>query len=217
MSIVQTATRRHAAKAFDRQRPLSAAQIQALKDILRLSPSSINYQGWHFLLISSAAAREKLCQSCHDHFAYNAQKVRDAGLVVVLCAQTAVSINHAKTMLAQEFADGRFANETVKAEREALICGNLDKLKQDPQQAQIWLDKQVYIALGQVLLAAADMGIDSVAVEGFDKAVVDDVFDLPAQGLHAVVMAAFGYHSEADFNAALPKSRLPETALFTAL
>jgi nitroreductase/dihydropteridine reductase len=32
-----------------------------------------------------------------------------------------------------------------------------------------------------------------------------------------VVMAALGYRSADDYNAALPKSRLPATALFTTL
>jgi nitroreductase/dihydropteridine reductase len=33
--------------------------------------------------------------------------------------------------------------------------------------------------------------------------------------LTSVVLAAFGYRSEQDFNAALPKSRLPREQLFT--
>lgn len=218
MSILQAAESRYATKAFDPTRKLSDEQISTLKAVLRLSPSSINYQGWHFLIITGDTAKEKLAKSCHGSFAYNAQKVKDAAMMVVLCSHNEATAEHAKHMLNQEFKDGRFIDETAKAERETVIFGYLDALNaQATHYAQAWLEKQAYIALGSVLLAAADMGIDSVPIEGFDKAIVDETFDLPQRGFHATVMAGFGFHSDSDFNAQLPKSRLPESELFTEL
>lgn len=218
MSILQAAESRYATKAFDPTRKLNDEQIDTLKAVLRLSPSSINYQGWHFLIITSDIAKGKLAKSCHGMFAYNAQKVKDAAMMVVLCTKTEVTEAHAKHMLNQEFKDGRFADKTAKEERETVIFGYLEALNtQAKHYAQAWLDKQAYIALGGVLLAAADMKIDSVPIEGFDKVVVNETFDLPNRGFHATVMAGFGFHCETDFNARLPKSRLPENELFTEL
>jgi nitroreductase/dihydropteridine reductase len=52
-------------------------------------------------------------------------------------------------------------------------------------------------------------------MEGFDQKILDEEFKLHEQGLASVVLASFGYHSEADFNAGLPKSRLPQELTFT--
>ncbi|PID58486.1 MAG: oxygen-insensitive NAD(P)H nitroreductase [Gammaproteobacteria bacterium] len=218
MSIVNSAERRYAAKAFDPEKNLTEEQVQTLKTVLRLSPSSINIQAWHFVLLRSAEAKSRLAKSCHGAFEYNAKKVLSAPLVMLLCAKTDINTAQVEQVLNQELADGRFASETVKAERQALLSGYIDRLNQQPQaDRQSWLDKQTYIALGNVLLAAADMGIDSVPVEGFDKAMADAEFGLTEQGYHTTVMACFGYHSDEDFNAKLPKSRLPASALFTEL
>lgn len=217
MNIVDAAKKRYSAKAFDPTRKLSEAQIQALKTVLHLSPSSINFQPWHFIMATSDTAKGKIADACQDLMAYNAQKIKDAALVVVLCAQTKATHAQVQAVIAQEAADGRYSDNTAEAERLALLNTYIERLNQDPQNANAWLNRQTYIALGNVLLAAASMGIDSAAIEGFDPAVVNRHFDLPAKGYHANVLAAFGYHSDADFNADLPKSRLPQETLFTFL
>jgi nitroreductase/dihydropteridine reductase len=71
------------------------------------------------------------------------------------------------------------------------------------------MEKQVYLALGTLLLGAAALEIDACPIEGFDVKLLNDALDLRAQGLSAVVVVALGYRAADDFNAALPKSRLP--------
>lgn len=215
MSILHTAQRRYAAKAFDPEKKLSKQQIAALKEVLRLTPSSINFQPWHFVIATSQPAKEKIAAACQGAQAYNAQKIKDAAMMVILCAKTEATEKDIQRIVEQENNDGRYADETVKKERLDLISGYIERLNQDPIAANNWLDKQCYIALGNVLLAAADMDIDSVPIEGFDASIVNANFQLAEQGLHAVVLAGFGYHSEADFNAKLPKSRLPDNEIFT--
>ena len=46
---------------------------------------------------------------------------------------------------------------------------------------------------------------------------LDEELRLDAQGLTSVVAVALGYRSDSDFNAALPKSRLPAERVFTHL
>ncbi len=47
--------------------------------------------------------------------------------------------------------------------------------------------------------------------------VMNEELGLLEQGYTAVVMVAFGYRKTTDFNAGLPKSRLPEEEIFTVL
>ena len=136
--------------------------------------------------------------------------------MVVICAKTQADTQHVKSVIEQESKDGRYTNSDAKTDRIDLMTGYIAQLNEKPQQQiQSWLDKQCYIALGNALLAAADMGIDSVAIEGFDASIIDEEFSLREKGLHSLVLAGFGYHSEADFNAKLPKSRLSDALLFS--
>lgn len=214
-SILSSAERRYATKAFDTSKALSAEQIHTLKQVLKLSPSAINIQAWHFIIATSDDAKAKLADACPGTLAYNAEKIKAAPLVIALCAKNHVDTAQVNTVIEQEFQDGRFPTEATKNERAELLNHYITKRNIDSVQARAWVDKQTYIALGNVLLAAADMGIDSVPIEGFEPEIVNQHFDLTAKGYHVTVLAAFGHHSEADFNATLPKSRLPDNILFS--
>ena len=190
--IADIAKTRHSCKAFDPSRQLSSAQLQQLQDLLYWAPSSINSQPWHFFLASSTAGKEKIAQGmAGEHYAYNAQKVRDAALVVVFCAKTDLSAADIDAVLAQEAADGRFASAEAQAKRQAACHFFTDghRAKGDLPE---WLAHQSYLALGQLLLGAAAMGLDACPIEGFDPALMDEVFGLPAQGLRSVVAAEVG-------------------------
>lgn len=215
MTILDSAKRRYASKAFDADKKLTDEQINTLKQVLRLSPSAINIQAWHFILATGDDAKAKLAEACPGPLAYNAEKIKAAPLVIALCAKNSVNQASVKRIIEQEFQDGRFPDESAKNERAELLTHYINRRNKDSRQARVWIDKQTYIALGNVLLAAADMGIDSVPIEGFDADVVNKNFNLINKGYHVTVLAAFGYHSEADFNAKLPKSRLPDSELFT--
>ena len=217
MDIDQIAQKRHSCKAFDPTRQLSAAQLQQLQDLLYWAPSSINSQPWHFFLASSAEAKEKIALGmAGEPYAYNAKKVRDAALAVVFCAKTDLSAAHIDAVLAQEAADGRFTTAQAQAQRRA-ACHFFTDLHREKGDLPEWLAHQSYIALGQLLLGAAAMGLDACPIEGFDPQVMDATLGLPALGLRSVVGAAVGWRSSEDFNAALPKSRLAQEQVLTWL
>ncbi|MFI0545365.1 MAG: oxygen-insensitive NAD(P)H nitroreductase [Brachymonas sp.] len=217
MDLSRIAQTRHSCKAFEPHRELSAEQLQQLQELLRWAPSSINSQPWHFYLASSASGKTKIAQGmAGDAYAYNAKKIQDASLAVLFCAKTEITDAHLETVLAQETTDGRFADSQSHAKRLA-ACRFFTNWHRSMGDQAHWLAHQIYIPLGQLLLGAAAMGLDACPIEGFDPAVMDEVFDLPAQGLHSVVAAAVGWRSADDFNASLPKSRLAPKHLLTWL
>jgi len=215
MAIIESAKKRYATKAFDTTKTLNAAQINTLKSVLRLSPSSLNLQPWHFIVATTQAAKDKIATSMQGKLKYNQIKTQAASMVVVLCARTEIDEAYIQRIVEQENRDGRMPDEATKSARFELIKGYIERHANVYKDTEHWLEKQAYIALGNVLLAASDMGIDSVPIEGFDATALNHAFALPAKGLRAVVIAAFGYRSTDDFNARLPKSRLPDTKLFT--
>jgi nitroreductase/dihydropteridine reductase len=79
------------------------------------------------------------------------------------------------------------------------------------------MEKQVYLALGTLLLGAAALEIDATPIEGFDPRVLNEELGLRERGLTSVAIAALGYRSADDFNARLPKSRLPIESVLSEL
>ena len=79
------------------------------------------------------------------------------------------------------------------------------------------MENQTYLALGQLLFAAGLDGIDATPMVGFDRDTINQEFGLAEKGLKASVVVSLGYRSENDFNAKLPKSRLPDQVVFTRL
>lgn len=216
MNIVEVATSRRTCKAFDASRTLPEETLAALRTVLRFTPSSVNSQPWHFVIAASNAAKEKIAATLDGAYAYNAPKVRNASHVLVMCARTDLDDAHLNRVLTQEEADGRFLvpeGKTTQNNTRRFFVG----LHRQNQTMGDWIERQLYIALGTILQAAGALGIDACPMEGFDTQAIDATLGLPDQGLRSVVLVALGYHAADDFNAKLPKSRLPEAAIFTEL
>jgi len=217
MQILQAASSRYATKAFDPSGELSQQQIDAVKELIRLSPSSVNSQPWHVFLAATEEGRARVAKATEGDYVFNKAKVMDASLVLVYCARTGLDADYLERLADQEKADGRYASdevrETIMKARNYFV--GLNNGLEAGQNA--WLDKQVYLNLGQLLLGVSALGIDAVPIEGFDREIFDSEFDLAEQGLTSLVVVALGQRSEQDFNAGLPKSRWPAEQIFTEI
>ena len=75
--------------------------------------------------------------------------------------------------------------------------------------------RQAYIALGVLICAASEAGIDSGPMEGLNPAAVDETLNISKSGFKSVVACALGYRSEKDEIAKYPKFRRPLTETVT--
>lgn len=212
--LVQT---RYTTKAFDPSRQLSTEQVRHVESLLRFSPSSTNAQPWHFVIASSTEGKARIADTMAAGHAYNEAKVRNASHVVVLCTRQAITDEHLGRVLAQEQADGRFATPEASAGQHSGRSHFVNLHRFERRDAQHWADKQAYLALGFLLLGVAAMGVDACPIEGFDQGSVDAALGLREQGLSSTVIVALGFRAEDDFNAKLPKSRLPANEVITTL
>jgi nitroreductase / dihydropteridine reductase len=218
MNITQLAQARYAAKAFDPGKTIPETLMNEVRTLLRLSPSSVNSQPWHFVVASSAEGKERIGAATRGAYAYNEPKILNASHVVVLCARTGMDEAHLAALLEQEDRDGRFATPEAKAGQDRGRHFYVDQHRVERGDVRAWMEKQVYLALGMLLLGAAALGIDACPMEGFDARALDGALGLAEKGLTAVVIACLGYHDEAgDYNARLTKSRLPAGYLFTEI
>ncbi|GAA5647678.1 MULTISPECIES: oxygen-insensitive NAD(P)H-dependent nitroreductase NfsB [Vibrio] len=217
MSIVQAAQSRYSTKAFDASRKIPADNVDAIKTLIRMSPSSVNSQPWHFIVASSDEGKARIAKATQGGYAFNERKVLDASHVVVFCAKTSIDEAYLQALLEQEDKDGRFANSEAKQGMHGGRSFFVNMHRFDLKDANHWMEKQVYLNVGTLLLGASAMDIDAVPIEGFDPKILDEEFGLREKGYTSVVIVPLGYHSEDDFNAKLPKSRWDHHTVMTEL
>lgn len=215
--MLDLAQQRYSCKGFIPKRPLTVEQITRLKQSVQLAPSSINSQPWVVFDAATSAGKAKVIAGMPgDHYAYNAQKVADCSHVFVLCTRKSFDDSHLSALLEQEKKDGRITSvEAFNKMRDTRVFYiGTHKTAGDTDH---WLEKQTYIALGNLLLAAEAEGLNACPIEGFDAQAMDHSLGLKARGLKPTAVVVVGYSSDADFNRGTPKSRLPLAAICQSL
>lgn len=216
-AMLEIARKRYTAKHYDATQPLTDEELDDLLEILRLTPSSINIQPWHFYVVRSPEARAKLLPAIMD---FNIKRVEEAFAIVIIATESGL-VDRVATITDQERADGRF-DEAARVsgfdrEVEAVRTSSVKRYCSGEDQGFNWASNQAHIALGFLLFGAAGMGIDATALGGIKFDRVDELFGLKALGRRAVIGCALGHRSKNDSNACRPKSRLPREALVTVL
>lgn len=217
MDTLATAKTRYATKAYDAEKKIPKEQFEKLLEILRFSPSSVNIQPWHFLIAETDEAKQRIASGLTGNYVYNAAKVLHSSHTLIFCTRTDISTEYLEQLLQQDDLSGRFKDETAKQGQRATREGYVEFYRNELKNLSAWMENQTYLALGQLLFAAGLEGIDATPMEGFDRDTINQEFGLTEKGLKASVIVALGYRSESDFNAKLPKSRLPDDVIFTRL
>lgn len=215
MNIAQVAQTRYTTKAFDPARKIPEDKVAQLLAVLRNAPSSINSQPWHYFVATTQEGKARVAEGTPGTYGYNTPKLMNASHVVVFCGRNDFDDAHIAAILDAEDKAGRFATPEAKVTQNNSRTYYANLHRNEKNDAQAWMDKQVYIALGMLLLAAGTLEVDACPIEGFDPAALDAALGLPEKGLRSVVLVALGYRGEGDFNAKLPKARLPADTLFT--
>lgn len=214
MNMVAISAKRYSTKHYNKDKKIPDDQLEQLCSILQNSPSSVNSQPWHFIIISSDEVRNKISPSIRD---FNLPRITDSSHIIIMCVRTELGEAHLKNILEQEDKDGRYLAEQDKQMASDARSYFVSLYSTTVERRLTWESNQVYIALGNLLFAAAGLGIDSTPIEGFDRAKMDEILGLKEKGLKSVVIAALGYRKEDDSNAKRPKSRLPKEQIFTFL
>ena len=193
---------RYATKQFDPARAIPAATWAALEESLVLTPSSLGLQPWRFVVVTQPELREPLQAA-----SYGQSQPRDCSHFVVFTVRRGLDEAHISRHVARTAAVRGVTEESL-AKFRGMMQGSVERARREGT-LDTWQDHQAYIALGQFMLAAALLGVDTCPMEGIEPRRYDEILGLAGTGDGTVVACAAGYRSAGDKYAAAPKVRFP--------
>ncbi|MGG1631663.1 NAD(P)H-dependent oxidoreductase [Rossellomorea sp. NRS-1567] len=199
---------RHATKEFDPNKKVSDDDFRFIMETGRMSPSSFGFEPWRFVVIQNPELKEKIKNTAWGAYG----KLPEASHFVVILARTKKDTKYDSQYLQDHF-------KNVKNLPEDHMSKYLEKIEQfqkvdfdlleGDRPLYDWAGKQTYLALGNMMTSAAQIGVDSCPIEGFDIEKMNTLLDeegLLEEGRFSIsVMVAFGYRVKDP----APKTRRP--------
>ena len=190
MNFLNKMKTRYTVKKYNPQGIISEEQVEQLKEILNLSPSSINSQPWNFVFVNNLEIKTELAEASY----FNKEKILNSSQLIVF--QVIKNVKDFEEQIEENLPEGSitYYKNFVKSKGEEAI--------------KSWLRHQVYLSLGVFLSACADMGIDSTPMEGIEPEKYDKI--LKNEKYETLFAVAIGKRSEEDSNQPTlnPKTRL---------
>jgi nitroreductase len=190
---------RHATKEFDVTKKVSDEDMKFILETAHLSPSSFGFEPWHFIVVQDKELRELL-----KPVAWGAPlKLDTASHFVLGLSMKAPMVKHDSAYIMHMMKDVKQLPADViemystfyREFQERDFDLDTDKKLFD------WSSKQTYIALGNMMTAAALTGIDSCPIEGFHQekaeALLKEKFGVDTDKYGLSFMVAFGYRKAA--------------------
>ncbi|MEI8092542.1 MAG: nitroreductase family protein [bacterium] len=171
MDIIRALNRRYATKKFDAKRKLTAKQMTTIKEILRLTPTSLGLQWMKFVIIKNKKTRQEL-------FAYSKQQpqILDCSHLVVFTVPTKINDKMIDNFLAL-IKETRGTDNIALQDRKKRIKALLQRYK-DNNEIDGRLKQQANIALGNLLTACAVLKIDTCPLGAIQPDMYDKILGL---------------------------------------
>jgi len=201
MSLLHKLQWRYATKQFDPEKKVSEEDVTELLKAANLTASSYGLQPYEILVIKNQELQDTL-----RPVSWNQSQLSDASHVLVIAAKTSLSHKDIDVYIQNIMHEREVSKESLDGYRQMMIDG---PGSWSSDQVLDWAKRQCYIVLGTLLLAAADLKIDTCPMEGFDPAAYNDILDLEGKGLSATLVLPIGYRSVDDGMQHAKKVRKP--------
>jgi nitroreductase len=192
--VLQAFNFRHACKAFDPARKITDADFRYILECGRLSPSSFGFEPWRFVVIQDMGLRERL-----RAVSWGAQgQFPSASHVIAILARKddmRPGSDYTEYMMRDVH---HMSDEGIARRHKFYPQFHATDFRLDSERAVFdWSCHQAYLALANMMTAAALIRIDSCPIEGFNReqaeAVLAEAGLLEGGRFGLAVMVAFGY------------------------
>ena len=206
MNLIESLEWRYASKKMNGQK-VPQEKVDNILEAIRLAPSSMGLQPYTVLVIEDEELKKQI-----RPIAWNQSQVEDGSHLLVFAAWDNVTPVHIEEYMLQTASVRDMPLESLNDFKNTLL--NMAK-NRTPEENFDWAARQVYIAFGTALVAAASEKVDATPMEGFDSAALDEFLNLKEKGLKSVTILPLGYRdAENDWLAKLPKVRREKEKLF---
>ncbi|MNK84064.1 putative NAD(P)H nitroreductase YfkO [compost metagenome] len=200
---------RYATKQFDASKKISDADLNTLKEAVRLSASSYGLQPYKVILVENPELREKLKGA-----AWGQTQITDASHLFIFANDLNLDAGSVDKYISN-ISEVRGVPTEALGGFSDMMKNVIANLSEDAKH--IWTAKQTYLALGNLLNAAADLKIDATPMEGFNAAQFNEILGFDKLGLNASVIATVGYRHDDDKSQHQKKVRKSHEELFITL
>ena len=200
---------RYATKKFDASKKVSAEDLATIKEAIRLSASSFGLQLYKVIVVENPEIREKLKEA-----SWCQTQVVDASHLIIFANQTTVTEADVESYI-QNIAITRNIPVDTLSGFSDYMKGTIKNMPDEIKP--IWTSKQTYIALSNLLNAAAELKIDVTPMEGFVPAQYNEILGLDKLNLNAALVAPIGYRHEEDATQHAAKVRKSNEELFITI
>ena len=191
---------RYATKVFDPTKKISADVWATLEKALVLTPTSYGLQPYQFLLVQDEPTRAALLPN-----SWGQRQVVDSSHYVVFTARTAMQPADVAKWIARLSEVRGVPPESLNFYRDMMLGDVVNGPR--GKIAHEWAARQCYIALGNLMTAAALIGVDTCPLEGINPVEYDKILKLEGTNYRTVVALALGYRGGGDKYAGLAKVR----------
>ncbi len=176
---------RHACKLFDGKK-IPEKDLEFILEAGRLSPSSFGLEQWKFVVVQNQALKEAI-----EKVSWNQKQISTCSDLLIILARKDVRSSDAFTV--QQLRRWGLP-ESDFAGLMAMYKGWVDG--RDDHTIEMWSEKQCYIAAGNMMTAAAVIGIDSCPIEGFEYQKVDALLGIDTAVYQSAIVIPFGYRAK---------------------
>jgi nitroreductase / dihydropteridine reductase len=181
---------RYATKQFDTSKELASEDLEYILAAGNLAATSYGLQPFKIVVVTDVEKKKALVPH-----AYNQAQVGENGALIVLAARTDIDAAYIAEFTNRIETTRQLPTGSVDGYKDMMV-GDLTNRTAEARLA--WAQKQAYIALGTMMVAASEKQIDNAPMEGFDPMKFNDILGLTEQNLHATVILALGYRHADD-------------------
>ena len=207
MNIIEKLNWRYATKKFDSSYKLNESEIELVKSVIQLSPASYGLQPYKVLIVTNPEVREKL-----KEVSWNQPQITDSSALLVFVRNKIVDENEVDSFI-ENIVNTRGVQKQILEQYESMMKHAVSS--QTDEQKGVWVEKQVYLAVGNLLTSLSVIGVDSCPMEGFDKSKYDEILGLTDKT--TVVVCPIGKRDESDDYQHYKKVRKSTNDLFETI
>lgn len=190
MNLIEDLKWRYATKKFNAEKPVPEELVARILEAGNLAATSFGMQAYKFVVVKDRKIIDQLAACSWG------EQLKGASHLIILAARTDVDDTFIKDYLS--YCNEVEPRDTEKIEvRYQLISGFVKRMEEEGVK-QDWAARQIYIVLGTLLTACANLKVDSCPMEGIDKVKYDEILGLKEKNLTTIVSLPIGYRAVDD-------------------